>query len=73
MIVCLCHRISDRDIAGHARAGCASFESLQEDTRLGTACAACLECARDAFVQACQAREAARPRFVAVSWQALPA
>jgi bacterioferritin-associated ferredoxin len=49
MIICVCHRVSDRDIAGAVRAGCASFDALQEETRVATACGACHECAREAF------------------------
>ena len=49
MIICLCHRVSDRDIARQARAGCASFEELQHELRVGTGCGACLEHARESF------------------------
>jgi bacterioferritin-associated ferredoxin len=50
MIVCVCHRVSDRDIAREAGSGCADFGSLQDELRVGTACGACLEHAREAFV-----------------------
>lgn len=49
MIVCVCHRVSDRDIAIAASSGCRSFESLQDDLRVGTACGACSECACAVF------------------------
>ena len=49
MIVCVCHRVSDRDIAREASSGCADFESLQDELRVGTACGACLEHAQQAF------------------------
>lgn len=49
MIVCLCHRISDRDIAAAVAAGCTSFDALQDDLRIGTACGCCLECAHETF------------------------
>ena len=49
MIVCVCHRVSDRDIEREARHGCQSFEELQDELRVGTGCGACLECARDTF------------------------
>jgi bacterioferritin-associated ferredoxin len=49
MIVCLCHRVSERDIAREAAAGCGSFEQLQDQLRVGTACGACTDCAREAF------------------------
>ena len=56
MIVCICHRVSDRDIAHAVRGGCASFEELQDHLRVATACGACSDCARDTFeVQNAQA------------------
>lgn len=51
MIVCVCHRISDRDIASAAHAGCASFEELQFELAVATACGKCQDCARDTFHQ----------------------
>lgn len=51
MIVCLCHRISERDIATHVTLGCASFDTLQDDTRVGTACGCCLETAKEVFAE----------------------
>jgi bacterioferritin-associated ferredoxin len=53
MIVCLCHRVSDRDIAREARAGCGSFEELQDELRVATGCGACLEYAQATFSQHC--------------------
>jgi bacterioferritin-associated ferredoxin len=49
MIICLCHRVSDRDITRAVKSGCRSFEELQDDTRVGTGCGACLCCAREYF------------------------
>ena len=49
MIVCVCHRVSDRDIEREVRHGCPSFEELLEELRVGTGCGCCLECARDTF------------------------
>lgn len=51
MIVCICHRVSDRDIAREAESGCADFEALQDELRVGTACGACLEHAQAAFAE----------------------
>jgi bacterioferritin-associated ferredoxin len=49
MILCLCHRVADHDIADCVRGGCRSFEQLQDETRVATGCASC-ECdAREAF------------------------
>jgi bacterioferritin-associated ferredoxin len=63
MIVCVCRRVSDRDIVHAVRGGCASFDELQDHLRVGTACGACGECARDTFnAQRCT------PMTAAVSW-----
>lgn len=52
MIVCICHRVSDRDIEREARLGCPSFDALQDELRVGTACGACTGCAEDTFARA---------------------
>lgn len=52
MIVCVCHRVSDREITRHAQAGCASFEEMQIDTGVATCCGCCESCAREVFSQA---------------------
>ena len=49
MIVCVCHRVSDRDIEREVRHGCESFDELQDELRVGTACGRCTDCARDTF------------------------
>jgi bacterioferritin-associated ferredoxin len=49
MIVCLCHRISDRDIRRAAETGVRSFEELQDETCIARNCACCEDCARDVF------------------------
>jgi bacterioferritin-associated ferredoxin len=49
MIVCICHRVSDRDIARAARDGCASFDDLQLETGVATCCGKCHDCARQTF------------------------
>ncbi len=49
MIVCVCRRVSDRDIERHARGGCSSFDDLQMDTGVATCCGNCAECAREVF------------------------
>jgi bacterioferritin-associated ferredoxin len=55
MIVCLCHRVSDRDIARAAREGVTSFDVLQDDTRVASSCGSCHDCAREIFDKACAA------------------
>ena len=51
MIVCVCHRVSDRQIACAVREGCASFAELQSELRVATGCGACHDCARETFEQ----------------------
>ena len=43
MVVCLCHRISDRDIARLMAAGCTDLRSLQAALGLGSCCGTCLD------------------------------
>lgn len=56
MIVCLCHRISDRDIERAVREGVATFEDLQDETCIARNCACCEDCAREVFESACRER-----------------
>jgi bacterioferritin-associated ferredoxin len=61
MIVCLCHRVSDRDIRRAVCAGARSFEVLQDDTRVASSCACRYDRARDVFDAArgcCEAGDA---------------
>ena len=50
MIVCICRRISDRDIARHARAGM-GFDEIQFELGVATQCGQCEGCARDVVNQ----------------------
>ena len=50
MIVCVCRRVSDRDIARHARAGM-SFDDIQFELGVATQCGQCETCARDVVAQ----------------------
>jgi bacterioferritin-associated ferredoxin len=59
MIVCLCHRVSDRDIKAAVCAGTRCFEVLQDDLRVASSCGCCLDCAREVFDGALSARPAA--------------
>ena len=59
MIVCVCHRVSDRQIACAVREGCASFEELQSELRVATRCGACRDCARETFAHHAAAHGAA--------------
>ncbi len=62
MIVCLCHRVSDRDIRAAVAAGTRCFETLQDDLRVASSCGCCRDCAKEVF----DAALAAQPRPVAV-------
>ena len=52
MIVCVCRRVSDREIARHARAGM-SFDEIQFELGVATQCGQCEGCARDVVDQCC--------------------
>ena len=60
MIVCLCHRVSDRDIHREVAAGTNCFDVLQARTRVASSCGSCHDCAREVFESAC-ARVAVAP------------
>lgn len=49
MIVCVCNRVSDRDIHHHAGQGCVSYDELQMATGVATCCGCCDDCAREVF------------------------
>jgi len=51
MIVCVCHRVSDRDIQRHVGA-CSSFDELQIETGVATSCGRCGDCAQMVFHEA---------------------
>ncbi len=50
MIICVCRRISDREIARHARAGM-GFDDIQMELGVATQCGKCEGCARDVVAQ----------------------
>ena len=54
MIVCLCNRVSDRDIRRAVQEGGVSdFEVLKDQTRVASCCGCCHDCAREVFEAAC--------------------
>ena len=72
MIVCVCHRVSDKDISRHVQQGCASFESLQADTGVATCCGCCESCAREVFHDAkSQQRRATVGDWVSIAMPAM--
>ena len=58
MIVCVCRRISDREIARHARAGL-GFDEIQFELGVATQCGQCEGCARDVVAQCSASRPTA--------------
>ena len=77
MIVCVCRRISDREIARHARAGM-GFDEIQFELGVATQCGQCEGCARDVVAQCSVTCPTANitqdgQRIKAGSWNALPA
>ncbi|MDB5931584.1 MAG: hypothetical protein JWR60_3291 [Polaromonas sp.] len=50
MIVCVCRRVSDREIARHARAGM-GFDDIQFELGVATQCGRCESSARDVVAQ----------------------
>jgi bacterioferritin-associated ferredoxin len=61
MIVCVCHRVSDREIARHAKAGM-SFEDIQFELGVATQCGQCEGCAREVVAQCCASQPVAALR-----------
>jgi bacterioferritin-associated ferredoxin len=58
MIVCVCRRVSDREIARHARAGM-NFDDIQFELGVATQCGQCESCARSIVDQCCRAHPVA--------------
>ena len=69
MIICLCHRVSDRAIAQHAASG-QDFDSLQMDTGVATGCGRCGDCARAVFETHCKPATGACHLWDAGRWPA---
>jgi bacterioferritin-associated ferredoxin len=62
MIVCLCHRVSDRDIRAAVGSGTRCFDVLQDDLRVASSCGRCQDCAREVFDAALSLQETERVR-----------
>ena len=61
MIVCICRRVSDREIARHVRAGL-DFDDIQLELGVATQCGQCESCARDVVAQCCASQPQAAIR-----------
>ncbi len=51
MIVCVCRRVSDREITQHTRAGL-GFQEIQNTLGVATCCGRCADTAREVIAQA---------------------
>ena len=58
MIVCVCHRVSDKTIAQCARSGMA-FDDIQLELGVATQCGRCEGCARDIVAECAPAHAVA--------------
>ena len=72
MIVCLCHRISDRDIREAVRTGTRDFESLQDETCIARNCGCCEDCAMETFEDALAKHAASTSIAAATNLPAAP-
>lgn len=66
MIVCLCHRVSDRDIHAQVASGTHCFELLQDETRVASSCGSCHDCAREVFDSA-RERQGVNPQRAVIA------
>ena len=60
MIVCVCHRVSDREITRHAQEG-KNFDDIQFELGVASQCGRCEECARNVIDQCHATQCATRP------------
>ena len=58
MIVCVCNRVSDREIARHVHAGL-DFDDIQFELGIATQCGQCECSAREIVAQCCATRPVA--------------
>jgi bacterioferritin-associated ferredoxin len=67
MVVCICHRISDRDIARAVQQGCRSFEELQFELAVATRCGKCECCARETLERCTRAADMSVPTAMPIA------
>lgn len=60
MYICVCHAVTDHDIAQAFARGARSVRDLHKSTGLGTTCGRCAQCARACLQQTAQAGVPAR-------------
>ena len=66
MIVCVCNRISDREITRPARAGM-SFVDIQLELGVATCCGRCEGCARDIVAPCAPGHPVAAPHHAGLA------
>lgn len=71
MIVCVCRRVSDREIARHARAGM-NFDEIQFELGVATQCGQCEGCAREVVDQCNAVAPVAALRTEGTAWACSP-
>lgn len=71
MIVCVCNRVSDRDIDRAVRDGAQAFELMLAETRAASCCGRCRDCAREVFDAARARQGVAAPHGLAATVRAL--
>ncbi|MDW5441955.1 bacterioferritin-associated ferredoxin [Polaromonas sp. SM01] len=71
MIVCVCRRISDREIARHAHAGM-GFDEIQFELGVATQCGRCEGCARDVVAQCSASRPTANIKLATNTLEGSP-
>lgn len=62
MYVCVCHKVSDRDIKKAVRQGAHSLDCLSESLKVATCCGRCSDCAKQVLREA-QAEHVVSPVF----------
>lgn len=72
MIVCVCNRVSDREITRHAHAGM-SFDDIQLELGVATCCGRCEGCARELVEQCCVSHPVAALNLAAAATPAAAA
>ena len=73
MIVCVCRRVSDRQIRDAVRDGADSLEHLQIDLGVAMQCGRCAECATRVLCDARAAQHAKVPAATRVALAGTPA
>ena len=66
MYVCICNRITDREIHGAVQLGVSTLDELAETLGVGTCCGQCRDCAREVLCESVAAARGAQVATIAV-------